>query len=629
MALVEAMEYSVGADPNIRQAEQFRIASFGVVEQNAGPFNTRLGFNFAYDGTRTYLNEAQLLAESQKRTLFRELAEITQRVANDLQDQLGGTDFVWADCPAGLDITFGDTPICISGRTQAIFELYYGLADAINYQEVADGLVEANLLAAANAVDVLNITAFSQRSNLRNIGTMPIIDGTLTTAFDLRFTKLFRNGIVIEPGLLLDGFQSNYVGKPASPAFGGKSGVDSVRSVLGLTVDIPLAKGRGKVATAASENAAKESAEAALADEAFAIAVSVEGTALAYWDLAAFQALLELQQNSEGIQAELLGIGEVLVEADEYAEGDLYFVRGRLELTRGRVASARESVVNARVALADVMGQALVSVDEAPLAADSLPEVPAENIDSPVAIDALVDEALLRRFDVAAARYRRGAADYLAKGAAFDVKRRVDLRFGVGYAGLYEGGDTTKFDDLATGWWEAVSDFSAGPSFSVGLTFELPVANRIARGRSVQAHGLQQQSWIKTRDLERTVANEIERLTGALQRAIEEGRRRSESVKFHEEALASEIELYRGGEGSSIDVILTQERLVAEEIQLVSARRTIALLATQLSFEIGQLVDCRIADEEVTVVAYHPHLDIASLAAAPSSVGGGSGNGSE
>jgi hypothetical protein len=110
MALIEAMEYAVGADPSIRLAEQFRISSFGVVEQNAGPFNTKLGFKFSYDGGRSYLNEAQLHGENQKRTLFRELALITQQVADDLQEQLGGEDFVWADCPEGLDITIGDTP---------------------------------------------------------------------------------------------------------------------------------------------------------------------------------------------------------------------------------------------------------------------------------------------------------------------------------------------------------------------------------------------------------------------------------------------------------------------------------------------------------------------------------------
>jgi outer membrane protein TolC len=633
MALIEAMEYAVGADPRIRLAEQFRISSFGVVEQNAGPFNTKLGFKFSYDGGRSYLNEAQLHGENQKRTLFRELALISQQVADDLQEQLGGEDFVWADCPPGLvDFTVGDTNICISGRTQAIFELYQGLADAINYEEVADGLVRANLEAAGIAIDALNANAIAQRANLRNIGTVPTVLGSLTTAFDLRFTKLFRNGIVLEPGLILDGFQENYVGKPAVGAFGGKGTLDSIRSIVGVTVDIPLGKGRGKVSTAASENAAKESAEAALADEAFAITLSVENTALAYWDLAASQALLELLQETERIQVELLAIGEALVEAEEYAEADLHFVRGRLELTRGRAASAQEDVVRARVALADVMGQSLFSVDQAPMAADALPEVPAEDLDESLTIEAMVEAALQRRFDLAAARYRRGAAEFLARGAAFDLKRRVDLQMAVGYAGLYEfegGGDIMRFDDLTTGWWEALSDFSAGPSFKLGLTFELPFGNRVARGRSVQNHALQQQSRIELRDLERTIANEIERITRALEQAIQEGRRRVVSVKLNQETLTSEIELYRGGEGSSIDVILTQETLVSEEVLLVSARRTIAFLATQLSFETGRLVDCRIADDEVTVMAFYPAGDVGSLGSDPVPGAGRSGDGSE
>jgi outer membrane protein TolC len=490
-------------------------------------------------------------------------------------------------------------------------------------------LVAANLRAAANAVDVLNLTAYSQRTNLRNIGTVPTVTGSLTTAFDLRFTKLFRNGIVLEPGLILDGFQENYVGKPVSPAFGGKGTPDSIRSIVGVTVDIPLGKGRGKVSTAASENAAKESAEAALADEAFTITLSVENTALAYWDLAASQALLELLQETERIQVELLAIGEALVEAEEYAEADLHFVRGRLELTRGRVASAQEDVVRARVALADVMGQSLFSVDQAPMAADALPDVPAENLDESLTIEAMVEAALQRRYDLAAARYRRGAAEFLARGAEFDIKRRVDLQMAVGYAGLYEGGDIMRFDDLTTGWWNALSDFSAGPSFRLGLTFELPFGNRVARGRSVQKHALQQQSRIELRDLERTVANQIERITRALEQAIQEGRRRVESIRLNQETLTSEIELYRGGEGSSIDVILTQETLVSEEVLLISARRTIAFLATQLSFETGRLVDCRIADDEVRVMAFYPVGDVGSLGSDPSPGAGRSGDGSE
>ena len=630
LALVEAMKYSVANDPNVKLAQEAKLASFGAVDQNMGPFDPILGLRFSYDGGREYLTGAQYHAENQKRLLFRALATNLQDVSDDLFEQLGGEGFVWANCPAGLDFTTsGGTPICVSGRTQAIFDLYESMAEAQNLEDAAQALVDANRNAAANTVDILNINAYAQRINLRNIGTVPLFAGSLTTAFDLRLTKLFRNGIILEPGILLDGFQENWVGKPYAPSFGGKGLPDSVRSVLGVTLDIPLGKGRGKVATAAPENAAKRSAEAALADEAFAINLSVENTALAYWNLATSLTLLELLQETEAIQADLLEMGRTLVDADEYAEADLNFLRGRLELTRGRVASAEEDVILGRVNLGRVMGQRFMTVAEAPIAADPLPEIPAEGVGDAFAIEAMVDEAMMRRFDLAAARSRKAAAEILASGAAFNTKRRVDLQMAVGYAGLHEGGDTSKFGDLVDGWWEALSDFSAGPSFRLGLSFELPFKNRVARGESVQAHALQQQSRINFRDLERTVVNEIERLTGAMVQAIQEGRRREYSVARYSEALDSEIEIFRSGEGSSIDVILTQEELLNEQVQLVSARRTIAFLATQLSFEMGRIVDCSIDGEEVTVMAFYPVGDIASFASTPPSGGKGSTDGSE
>lgn len=628
LGLVEAMEFAVASDPTIRLAEQARSASFGAVDQNRGAFDLNLSLQLSYDGARQYLTDAQLNAERQKRDLFRQLAVNLQQVADDLQNQLGGPGFVWADCPQGLDITIGDTPICISGRTQAIFDLYEDMANATNNQDAAAALVEANRRVAANTVDILNINAYAQRGNLRNIGTVPNVDGSLTTALDLRLTKLFRNGIVLEPGLILDGFQENFIGKPTNPAFGGKGLPDNVRSILGVTLDIPLGKGRGKVSTAAAERAAVATADAALADEAFAITTSVESTALAYWNLAAAQAILALQQKTEAIQADLLDVGETLVRADEYAEADLHFLRGRLELTRGRVAAAREDVLRARINLARVMGQQLVTVDEAPLAADELPRVPGADERLPT-VDEMVDAALQHRFDIAALRSRRTSAELLARGARFDLKRKVDLQLGVGYAGLYEGGDISKPDDLVEGWWEALSDFSAGPSYRLGLRFELPFGNRLARGLSVQAYALDRQSRIQLRDLERTVTNRIDQLSEALLRATEEGRRREQSVEFNRESLSSDIEIFRAGEGSSIDVILTQESLVNEEIQLISARATIAALATQLTFETGRLVDCRIADQRVTVMSLNPPGRLAALLAPPTAGDGGSGDGSD
>jgi outer membrane protein TolC len=599
------MALAVQADPSIRLAQEARTLSVGVVQENAGPFDLSLAFLFSFDSARSELNEAQLRGQRQRRDIFRQLSNNLDAVADDLQDQLGGTDFVWADCPSGLDITIGSQRICISGRLRANYELWHDLAEATGASDIAAAMVLANRREAANTVDVLHLNAFIQRMNLRHMGSMPSVNETLTTAFDLRLTKMFRNGIVLEPGLILDAVQDNFVGKPANPEFGGKGIPDNVRSILGLTLDIPLGKGRGIVSTGAAEAAAKASADAALADEAFSISKSVERTALAYWDLAAAQALLELLQRSEALQVQLLEMGETLVEADEYPAADLHFVRGRVDLTRGRVASVQEQVAQAQVALAKAMGQQLTTIDQAPLAADSLPDMSAILASVPPEENQLVAAALGNRYDVAAANYRVVAANTLAKAASFDLKRRVDLQLGIAYVGLEEGGDVTTLNDLTSGWWNAVSDFSAGPSFRLTLDFELPFGNSAARGRSAQSFALERQSRIQSRNLERIIANEVDRLVGSLRRAIDEGRRRTVAVESFRDVLGSDIELFRAGEGSSIDVVLAQEQLVAEEITLVAVRRSIARLATQLSFQVGRLVECRIDDGGVTVEAFH------------------------
>jgi outer membrane protein TolC len=629
MALKDAMEFAVATDPTIRLAKEAVSLSLGELNQNSGPFDSTLGFIFSYDGDRTYIDGAGYRAEDQKRFIFRTIAENFQRTSDNLFEQLGGEGLVWADCARGTDIILpGGQPVCFTGREQARYELYVNLADASDLQEIAAGMVLANRHNAADLVDVLNVTAASLRQGLRNLGTVPVYRGNLSTVFDLRLTKLFRNGMILEPTLLLDGTQDNYIGKPQDPGFGGSGIPDNVRSILGVSLEIPLGKGRGKIATAAPETAARESYEAALADEAWAINLTVESTALSYWNLAAAQANLDLLRETEAIQTEILEMAEALVEADEYPEADLHFIRGRLELTRGRVAEAETSVLNARIGLARVIGQSLSTMDQAPMAIDDLPRVPEESVSDALAADALVTMALERRYDLAAARSRRDAAEILARGAAFDLKRRVDLELAVAVAGLHEGGDNSKFGDLVNGWWSAVSDFSAGPSFRLGLRFELPFGNHTARGLSLQAHSLQQQSRINQRDLERSVANEIERLTKSLEQAVQEGQRRLESVDQYREALASDIELYRAGEGSSIDVLLTQENLVTEEVLLISARRAIAFIVTQLVTETGRLVDCQIGDDEVTVMAFYPLDDVRALAAEIPAQAGGSGDGS-
>ena len=608
LGLAEALDLTLSRNPAIMLAREGTLSSEGLLQQNTGAFDLALGVIFSADYARTHLNEAQLLAEEQKRDLFRQLAENLQRVADDLERQLeeGDEGFVFADCGLGLDITLGGRSICISGRVQANMELFRSLAEASGAADLAAAMVEANRREAANAVDVLNITAYSQRENLRNMGMIPTLNDTLTFNLDLRLTKLFRNGMMLQPGIILESVQDNYHGKPRDPGHGGKGVPDRVRSIVGLTLDIPLGKGRGAVSTAAPERAARLSARAGLEREAHTITTQVQAVTLAYWNLAAAQERLRLLEASEELEGRLLEMARSLVEADELPQADLAFVEARLERTRGSVAAARQGVIRARVALASAMGIDARDLEEAPLARDPLPTLPPGTTPPAWDVDALVRLALDRRHDLAAAGDLLESAGILAEASRFDLKRRVDLQLVLAWAGLEEGGDITQATDFFKGWGNALTDFAAGPSFRVMLDFELPFANRVAQGRYVQSRSLEEQSRIKRRDLERTIRNTVSELAVTLRRAMREVQRRTEGLERQNAALAAEIQKFEAGEGTAVDLVLTQERQVQQDLLLVAARQTMATLVTRLLYETGTLADLRIDGGRVVVEALHP-----------------------
>ncbi len=614
IALPDAARIALSRNPTIQLARENTLASEGLLRQNTGPFDLGLGMIFSAEYNRIHLTQAQLDAEKQKRDLFRILAENLQSVADDLERQLNESEegFVFADCGRGFDLTIGNRPICISARQQANMELFLSLAEASGAEDIAAALVEANRREAANIVDILNITAYTQRENLRKMGMIPTLNDTLTVSLDLRLAKLFRNGMLLQPTVMLTSVQDNYHGKPRSPSYGGKGIPDTVRSVLGLTLDIPLGKGRGTVSTGAPERAAQASARAALESEAHTIAAQVQAVALAYWSLAAAQERLHLLEASEALEQRLLEMAKSLVAADELPRADLDFVRARLERTRGSVAAARQGVISARVSLADAMGVEVSDIEQAPLAADALPMLPPDFEIPAWDPGELGRMALERRYDLAAAADRLEASRILSEAARFDLKRRVDLQLGFAYAGLEEGGDITQATDFFKGWGNAITDFAAGPSFRVVLDFELPFANRVAQGRFMQARSLEEQGRIQRRDLERTILNTVEDLAVSLQKAMAEVLKRARGLERQNAALDAEIQRFEAGESTAIDLILTQEQQVQQEILLVGARQNMASLLTRLRFETGTLVDLRIDEGHVIVEGLHlSDLDVA------------------
>jgi len=297
----------------------------------------------------------------------------------------------------------------------------------------------------------------------------------------------------------------------------------------------------------------------------------------------------------------MLSIAENLARARQIPRGDVAQLRARAAEARAQVSSARRTLIEARLALAASMGFLVARVEDTPSVSGPWPALPDSAEFQRLSDLALTRLALRHRADLAATRQLSASAAVLADAARNDLKRRLDLALTVSYQGLHEGGNLAVARSLFTGYGESLTNLAPGPSVKLALSFDLPFANREARGRYAQSRALGRQSYIRARDLERTIEARIEELTSSLRASVVQVRFRESAVQDYQELVDSQLTKFRAGQSTVVDVILTQQQLISAQIALVTARQTLATLLAQLRFEIGALVEYRIEDDDVLV----------------------------
>ncbi len=189
----------------------------------------------------------------------------------------------------------------------------------------------------------------------------------------------------------------------------------------------------------------------------------------------------------------------------------------------------------------------------------------------------------------------------IAAAARSDLKHRVDLTFAVAYQGLKEGGYVTHWGDYWSSAWDALSDFHPGPSAVIGLDVSWPLKHNVARGKYEQARALAIQSEVRAEDLTRVIGSNTTSLLGSLRTAAREIDEARSAADFYGQSLESQVEKFKMGESTVVDVLLTESNQLSQLLSLVSARAAFAQLLTQLRFETGTLVKYRIDGDAVRV----------------------------
>ena len=416
--------------------------------------------------------------------------------------------------------------------------------------------------------------------------TLPAADEIDTFTIDLGIPFHFRCGVAVSPYLTTSATRDRTF-----------SGTALFQADAGLQIDVPLGRGAGSASAGAAEKAARWEAEAALQMVAHEASSSVLGTVLAYWNLAAAQERLALLERSAGQQRQIAQVTQALVTADEVTRSETDRSGARSADAEAAAAAARQALVAARIGLATSMGAMVADLDDAPLAADALPDAPVAPELERLAAPALSVLARELRADLRAARWRRDAADALWVAARIDLRPRIDLSLRAGYTGIHEDADREMVD--FTGIGKSMTGRWTGPNATLSLRFEVPFGNNAFRGRWVQAGAAREQAALSALDLERTIGARMAELSSSVRRAAAEAVSRRVAAEESDRMVAAAFEQLRAGELSLIDAILTERTQTQAALDLVASRQLVASSVAQLRFEAGSLLKVTTKGEDV------------------------------
>ncbi len=602
VTLRDAVDIALKNDPSIHVARERVAASRGSLLLASGAFDTVFALAPAFQHETTVVPRAGMRNQELLRNLSREIATTFRAIADDLRRQLGLVGTIpLIQCPPGLIISIGGEQVCLSSKERAEWEIIEIITRRPELEPQRRTLEEAARRRAEQIALILDITALASRGLLRTMGVRATLEDRTSLQLDLTAAKLYHTGIAVTPVLSFVGTKDNYRGKRLDPTYGGKGNLNSFTSIAGLSLDVPLGKGRGVAAVGAAERAGRLNLAASLESEAHTVAEATLRTMQAYYNLIAAQQRLELFALAEAQQGTLVKIGEALRAAGELAPADLLTVQARHASTRAALAQAYQSLAEARITLAAVMGVAVERLEEAPLASEAFPPFPEEaELDRWRQQHAARYTSLVRA-DLKAARTLEKSARELAEAARLDLRRASTLSLQVWYQGLWEGKSPKDMRNMLGGWQRALLGGQVGPSARLVLTVEWPFANNVARGRYQEAQALYHSSAIAARDLERIAAARVEELTGAVAKATAEVAKNEEAVRFYEQLIEAEVERFRLGEATAADIVLTEENRIGAALALVTARQRLATAVAQLRFELGTLVRYRIDDDRVVV----------------------------
>ncbi|MBC8165431.1 MAG: TolC family protein [Bryobacteraceae bacterium] len=394
-------------------------------------------------------------------------------------------------------------------------------------------------------------------------------------AMSLGASKLFRNGISVSP---------SYSTLRTSNSLLYPKGYSS--TLVGISVSIPLLRGRGAVVVAARERAASLEVRASEFDLDFAIANIARIVGNAYWNLVAAYRNLDVATASARRGQIYVDNTQALIEADHVPRSDLFGVTGNLTRRRALQITAENLVISARQNLAVASGLSAEEITTELLEpADDFPETPNGELPSnlPLSLGKGLQKALGQRADYLAALTRKEKATTLLPAAQNALLPNVSLTAGSGYEGLRAGGSLGDFLASPVGGLR-------GPNVTGGISFSVPMNRNSAYGTLQQTRAGVLQADALVRDTARFVSQGVTVAVANVRASIQRVEVTRVAVEAITNALNGVREKYIAGIGSVVEILQMEDTLNSALADEVQARFEYALSLIQYRFATGTLV---------------------------------------
>jgi outer membrane protein TolC len=670
LSLEDALRLTLAHDPVLQQGREALRRAEGSLQEARGLFDTIVSIGPGGSYVREPLDPSIRNLEVSRRQRLSAVAQVFGEMESRVRTQLASTTPRPPFCPNLFDVETGgpgaartrripprddgfrfDPRLDPSGRF-AIFsgiistpfgdvrlsdlcqvpgeggappslfaELWRRLRTASGYplDAVIDGASRLPIELLGGMAELSETFGIRGALGLERLGDVPEVDVRKGLFLEGRLDQPLRSGIRVGATMRISSEQLGFAGKPRDPAFGGRFVPVRFPSFVEAHGEVPLGSGRGSVSAARAERAAELSAQAARESLRHQVTEELFRTVVAYVALAVAEARVALLEASIARGDALAALGEELVKVGEIAAIERARVAGRLATLRDAQTQAATAVITARRSLVEAMGVRVDSFANGPHATTPLPS----SSDAMPPVDALLAEARTSRRDPLAARRLRDAAAALSAAAAADLRRSVTLNVRAGMSTFYESpffrflpdeqqpigvpgesqtpvGVTSVrgFGRIFTGAWK--------PYVAATLTFDLPLANRSATGRAQQASASLARSEVVARDLDRTIAAEVVRVSATVRAAAEVLERRGQTLSLLQRSFDGTVQQLRMGEATMVDVLLTEEELTSEDLQRLSDLQVYATALARLRFETGTLARYQLVGLDAEALVIRP-----------------------